>query len=267
MPWCSSAICSRPSSSTRWSGAARASTKKRRSTSSGSTTTPMSPACSARSSSPSRRDLVAEARVVVKGRRWRRKRRRPGRGRDRRAACRRQPAGPVHPHLPRGPRHADSGGRIPSRGDPARLVRSAQPRRIPRSSGSKHRSAASLIDHLLGDNFSPEVIREIDQMTDFDLYDFFGHHGYHARALKRPERGALYISGNQPWFADMDAKAAIVLKGLGHQFAAGRHRCAGNAGTVGSAGDQAGRWAGCAARARQTNGQVMHEAKARLFGV
>jgi type I restriction enzyme R subunit len=38
-----------------------------------------------------------------------------------------------------------------------------------------------LIDHLLGDNFSPEVIREIDKMSDFDLYDFFGHHGYHAR--------------------------------------------------------------------------------------
>lgn len=79
----------------------------------------------------------------------------------------------------------------------------------------------SLIDHLLGDNFSPEVIREIDHMTDFDLYDFFGHHGYHARALKRPERGELFIQGNRPWFDSMDAKAAIVLKGLGHQFAAG----------------------------------------------
>jgi type I restriction enzyme R subunit len=78
-----------------------------------------------------------------------------------------------------------------------------------------------LIDHLLGDNFSPEVIREIDQMTDFDLYDFFGHHGYHARALKRPERGGLFITANQPWFDGMDTKAAIVLKGLGHQFAAG----------------------------------------------
>jgi type I restriction enzyme R subunit len=78
-----------------------------------------------------------------------------------------------------------------------------------------------LIDHLLGDNFSPEVIREIDQMTDFDLYDFFGHHGYHARALKRPERGGLFITANQPWFDGMDTKAAIVLKGLGHQFATG----------------------------------------------
>ena len=79
----------------------------------------------------------------------------------------------------------------------------------------------SLIDHLLGDNFSPEVIREIDQMADFDLYDFFGHHGYHARALKRIERGHRYISGNAGWFDGMDDKAAIVLKGLGHQFAQG----------------------------------------------
>jgi len=79
----------------------------------------------------------------------------------------------------------------------------------------------SLIDHLLGDNFSPEVIREIDKMSDFDLYDFFGHHGYHARALKRPERGSLFIESSKPWFDGMDPKAAIVLKGLGHQFATG----------------------------------------------
>lgn len=79
----------------------------------------------------------------------------------------------------------------------------------------------SLIDHLLGDNFSPEVIREIDQMTDFDLYDFFGHHGYHARALRRPERGDMFISSQRPWFDGMDPRAAIVLKGLGHQFASG----------------------------------------------
>ncbi|MGI6656790.1 MAG: DEAD/DEAH box helicase family protein [Desulfobulbus sp.] len=79
----------------------------------------------------------------------------------------------------------------------------------------------NLIDHLLGDNFSPEAIREIDQMTDFDLYDFFGHHGYKARALKRTERGNLYISGNTGWFAGMDTQAATVLKGLGHQFSQG----------------------------------------------
>ncbi len=124
----------------------------------------------------------------------------------------------------------------------------------------------SLINHLLGDNFSPEVIREIDQMSDFDLYDFFGHHGYHARALKRTERGNLYISGNAGWFGGMDAKAATVLKGLGHQFSQG--------GT--EALETPALWevpeiklAGGLVALKKI-GQpvaVMHEAKGRLFGV
>ena len=78
-----------------------------------------------------------------------------------------------------------------------------------------------LIDHLLGDNFSPEVIREIDDMGEFDLYDFFGHHGYLARALKRPERGQHYIAANSGWFEGMEPRAATVLKGFGTQFAQG----------------------------------------------
>ena len=123
-----------------------------------------------------------------------------------------------------------------------------------------------LINHLLGDNFSPEVIREIDQMNDFDLYDFFGHHGYHARALKRPERGELYIAGNQGWFGGMDGKAAIVLKGLGSQFAQG--------GT--EALETPALWevpeikmvGGLdALRVLGQPAAVIHEAKERLFGV
>jgi len=123
-----------------------------------------------------------------------------------------------------------------------------------------------LINHLLGDNFSPEVIREIDQMNDFDLYDFFGHHGYQAHALKRPERGEHFVSHNQSWFDGMDSKAAIVLKGLGHQFAHG--------GT--DALESPSFWdvpeikiAGGLNALRGVGApvQVMHEAKARLFGV
>ena len=78
-----------------------------------------------------------------------------------------------------------------------------------------------LIDHLLSDNFSPELIREIDQMTDYDIYDLFAHHGYHARALKRPERKIVYLARNQTWFDSIDPTAAIVLKGLGNQFELG----------------------------------------------
>lgn len=78
-----------------------------------------------------------------------------------------------------------------------------------------------LIQHLLGDNFSPDVIQDEDRMGDFDLYDYFGHHGYHARALKRAERGQQYVDMNRGWFDVMDPNAAAVLKELGPQFAQG----------------------------------------------
>jgi type I restriction enzyme, R subunit len=78
-----------------------------------------------------------------------------------------------------------------------------------------------LINHLLNDNYSPELIREIDHMTEYDIYDLFAHHGYHARALKRPQRKSVYLEDNQAWFDSIDSKAAIVLRGLGHQFEIG----------------------------------------------
>ena len=58
-------------------------------------------------------------------------------------------------------------------------------------------------------------------MTDYDIYDLFAHHGYHARALKRTDRKIVYLEGNQPWFDAMDAGAATVLRGLGNQFELG----------------------------------------------
>jgi type I restriction enzyme R subunit len=79
----------------------------------------------------------------------------------------------------------------------------------------------ALIDHLLGDHLSPEAIREAEQMSEFDLYDFFGKHGYNARALRRSERGAEYIENNRFWFDALERNAAIVLQGLGTQFIKG----------------------------------------------
>lgn len=128
------------------------------------------------------------------------------------------------------------------------------------------RKRRALIDHLLGDNFSPDVIREVDRMADFDLFDFFGKHGYHARALKRPERGAEYVNAHAAWFAGMEAKSAIVLRGFGTQFAQG--------GT--DALETPALWAvpeiaqagGLdALRALGAPVQVMQDAKMRLFGV
>jgi type I restriction enzyme R subunit len=76
----------------------------------------------------------------------------------------------------------------------------------------------SLINHILEANFSPEVIKEIDKMNDYDMFDFFGHLGYKAKALKRTERGSHYIAENQTWFDGIDKNAAIVLRAFGYQF-------------------------------------------------
>jgi len=83
------------------------------------------------------------------------------------------------------------------------------------------RKRRELINYLLGENFSPEVLRELENMQDFDYYDMFAHHGYRAQALKRQQRGQGYLDQNQTWFDTMPADAAIVLKGFGHQFGLG----------------------------------------------
>lgn len=122
-----------------------------------------------------------------------------------------------------------------------------------------------LIDHLLGDHYVPDLVRNAEQMDEFDLFDVLGKYGYNARALKRPQRGAEYVNANTAWFGSMDTRSAIVLKGLGHQFALD--------GT--EALESSALWevpeirlAGGinALRALGAPTQVMQEAKMRLFG-
>jgi type I restriction enzyme R subunit len=121
-----------------------------------------------------------------------------------------------------------------------------------------------LIDHLLGASYIPELLREIEQMSEYDVYDLLAHYGYRARAMKRPERKGVYLADNGVWFDAMDPKAAAVLRELGHQFELG--------GT--EALETPALWevpdikvAGGldALRALGTPGAVMKDAKGRLF--
>jgi len=77
----------------------------------------------------------------------------------------------------------------------------------------------ALIRHLRGEHYSPEVVQEA--LKECDLFDVFAHYGYQRAALKRWEREAVYLSGNSAWFASVNEKAAIVLRGIGHQFGVG----------------------------------------------
>ena len=78
-----------------------------------------------------------------------------------------------------------------------------------------------LISHLIGDNYNPEIVRDLDGMTEYDFYDLFAHHAYMALALKRPDRKIIYLDKNQAWFDSLDPNAATVLRGLGNQFELG----------------------------------------------
>jgi len=128
------------------------------------------------------------------------------------------------------------------------------------------RKRRELINHLLGENYSPEVLRELEDMQDFDYYDMFAHHGYHAHALKRQQRGLGYLKQNQTWFDEMPVDTAVVLKGFGHQFGLG--------GT--DALETSALWdvpeisqAGGLAALKKLGkpAEVILQAKARLFGV
>jgi len=78
-----------------------------------------------------------------------------------------------------------------------------------------------LINHLLGEHYSPDTVRDLMGLAECDHFDLFAHFGYRERALKRPEREAAYLHIQAPWFASVDDKAAIVLKGIGRQFGLG----------------------------------------------
>ena len=78
-----------------------------------------------------------------------------------------------------------------------------------------------LINHLLGEHYSPDTVRELMDMADCDHFDLFAHFGYREKALKRVEREEAFLEQQILWFASMDDKTAIVVRGIGQQFGVG----------------------------------------------
>lgn len=83
------------------------------------------------------------------------------------------------------------------------------------------RKRRGLIDHLVGEHYSPEVVRELANMGEYDLFDVFAHFGYRSAARTRREREKTYLTLQTPWFAGMPVKPAAVLRGIGRQFGVG----------------------------------------------
>ena len=148
----------------------------------------------------------------------------------------------------------------------ARVMREADTIHDFRGLWVERQKRRALIDHLLGEHYSPDTVRELMNMGDCDLFDLFAHFGYRERALRRVDRERAYLAAQAPWFDSVDAKAAAVLRGIGHQFGAG--------GTEALESDllwevpEIKRVGGLVALRRMGKPvDVMREAKVRLFGV
>ena len=102
----------------------------------------------------------------------------------------------------------------------ARVLREAATIQDFRSLWVETQKRRTLINHLLGEQYSPDTVRELMEMVDCDHFDLFAHFGYRERALKRRERESAYLLHEAPWFASVDSRAVIVLRGIGHQFGA-----------------------------------------------
>ncbi len=127
-------------------------------------------------------------------------------------------------------------------------------------------SRRKLIAHLLSAHYSPDTVRELMLTADHDHYDVFAFFGYGQKPLKRVEREAGYLGQHAPWFASVDSNAAIVLRGVGHQFGRGGTEALEtkelwNVPDIRRAGGL------MALRKMGLPVDVMREAKMRLFGV
>jgi len=148
----------------------------------------------------------------------------------------------------------------------ARVLREAATLPDLRSLWVETQKRRALINHLLGEHYSPDTVRELVGLGECDHFDLFAHYGYREKALKRPEREAAYLMANEAWFVSGGPKTAVVLRGLGHQFGAG--------GTDALESEmlwevpefkRAGGLSALRSLGRPVD--VMREAKTRLFGV
>lgn len=124
----------------------------------------------------------------------------------------------------------------------------------------------ALINHLLGEQYSPDTVRELMDMVECDHFDLFAHFGYRERALKCRERESAYLTREAPWFTSVDSRAAVVLRGIGHQFGAGgtdalESELLWDVPEIKQAGGL------MALRVLGKPADVMREAKTRLFGI
>ena len=75
-----------------------------------------------------------------------------------------------------------------------------------------------LLGRLPDGGRSPLLVRALEEMEDYDLYDVLAELGYGAVPRTRGERAAAFTYKHRGWLAALPKKAAATLKALAAQF-------------------------------------------------
>jgi len=76
-----------------------------------------------------------------------------------------------------------------------------------------------LLGRLPDGGRSPLLVRSLEEMTDFDLYDVLAELGYGLAPKRRVERADAFTYKHAKWLSDLPSKASATLKALASQFA------------------------------------------------
>jgi len=78
-----------------------------------------------------------------------------------------------------------------------------------------------LIARLVMSGYNPGVLRMVEEMEEYDLYDVLVDAAYGAVPRTRTDRAFAFIYKNEGWLTDLPAAATAVVKAVAKQFEKG----------------------------------------------
>ncbi len=79
----------------------------------------------------------------------------------------------------------------------------------------------NLVDVLVRSGYSPQVVRLVEEMTDYDLYDVLAEIGYGQAPMTRLQRAGAFGYKHMDWLNSMPRKTKDVVLALANQFGRG----------------------------------------------
>jgi len=79
--------------------------------------------------------------------------------------------------------------------------------------------STALVQKLVTAGYSPSLVRAVDGMADYDLYDVLAQLTYRLPPQTRRQRADSFRTKQADWLAQLPARAAYTLTALTAQFA------------------------------------------------